>query len=233
MAIGTGQVSLSDIQTEYGGSYPIQLSEYYSKGNAPASGEIQLWADFQGTSADAHTLISSQTASASSSIDFTSGIDSTYDVYELRVVNAHGSVDHAEFGCQFNQSGGSGWNETIQSVFFEYYNREDGGNQALTIRDTMDQANGTALQPLARDVSHDSDSGVNLIMNIFGPSSTTYVTNFYSVSVEMQHQDAYPAYARQSFASGYINTTAAIDEIQFRFSSGNIASGEFYLFGVS
>jgi hypothetical protein len=54
MAIGTGQVSLADIQTEYGGTAPTALSEYYSNGNAPASGEIQIHADFNGTSAVAN-----------------------------------------------------------------------------------------------------------------------------------------------------------------------------------
>jgi hypothetical protein len=61
----SGQISLSDIQTEFGGSNPIALSEYYSKGNAPASGEIQLAADFYGTSASIHTTT------------FTAGIDSS------------------------------------------------------------------------------------------------------------------------------------------------------------
>lgn len=46
----SGAISLSNIQTEFGGTNPISLSEYYSKGNAPASGEIQLAADFYGTS---------------------------------------------------------------------------------------------------------------------------------------------------------------------------------------
>jgi len=46
----SGAISLADIQTEFGGTNPISLSEYYSKGNAPASGEIQLAADFYGTS---------------------------------------------------------------------------------------------------------------------------------------------------------------------------------------
>jgi hypothetical protein len=46
----SGQISLSNIQSEFGGSNPISLSEYYGKGNAPASGEIQLAADFYGTS---------------------------------------------------------------------------------------------------------------------------------------------------------------------------------------
>ena len=51
MAIGTGQVSMQDIATEFGGDAPHALSEYYNKGNAPASGEIQIHADFQGTAA--------------------------------------------------------------------------------------------------------------------------------------------------------------------------------------
>ena len=51
MALGTGQLSLADIAGEYGGSAPHALSEYYDDGNAPGSGEIQLHADFQGTSA--------------------------------------------------------------------------------------------------------------------------------------------------------------------------------------
>ena len=50
MALGTGQLSLGDIAGEYGGSAPHAISEYYSKGNAPSSGEIQIHADFNGTS---------------------------------------------------------------------------------------------------------------------------------------------------------------------------------------
>ena len=40
---------MNDVATEFGGSQPHQLSEYYSTGNAPSSGEIQLAADFYGT----------------------------------------------------------------------------------------------------------------------------------------------------------------------------------------
>ena len=46
----SGQISLSQIAAEFGGSAPHSLSEYYGNGNAPASGEIQLAADFYGTS---------------------------------------------------------------------------------------------------------------------------------------------------------------------------------------
>lgn len=47
---GSGQISLNDIATEFGGSAPHSLSEYHGKGNAPSSGEIQIAADFYGTS---------------------------------------------------------------------------------------------------------------------------------------------------------------------------------------
>ena len=51
MAIPTSKpLSLSTVQTEYGGSNPINMSEYRGDGNAPASGPIDLWADFNGTS---------------------------------------------------------------------------------------------------------------------------------------------------------------------------------------
>lgn len=51
MAIPTSKpLNLSTVQTEYGGSNPISMSEYRGKGNAPTSGAIDLWADFNGTS---------------------------------------------------------------------------------------------------------------------------------------------------------------------------------------
>lgn len=46
---GPNQISMSQIAAEFGGSAPHALSEYYNKGNAPSSGEIQMGADFHGT----------------------------------------------------------------------------------------------------------------------------------------------------------------------------------------
>jgi hypothetical protein len=54
----SGQIKLSEIATEFGGSAPHALSEYYGDGNAPASGEIQLAADFYGTSNAFSTTLS-------------------------------------------------------------------------------------------------------------------------------------------------------------------------------
>jgi len=61
----SGQISLGDIAAEYGGSAPHSLSEYYGDGNAPSSGEIQLAADFYGTSS--FTSLSASGGSVSTS----------------------------------------------------------------------------------------------------------------------------------------------------------------------
>jgi len=47
----SGQIKLSEIATEFGGSAPHSLSEYYGVASGvPASGQIKLGADFYGTS---------------------------------------------------------------------------------------------------------------------------------------------------------------------------------------
>ena len=179
------------------------------------------------------TLISTHIASASATLDITSGIDSTYDSYEFHFVNMHPASNDVEFGFQANTAGASGFNETITSTFFEAYLREDNGNSALTYRDTMDQVQGTAYQPLTRDTSNLNDSSVSGSLTLYAPSSTTYVTHFTSRTHEMQKPAGYAAYSRESYAAGYINVTAAIDEISFKMSSGNIDAGTIKMFGVS
>jgi hypothetical protein len=57
----------------------------------------------------------------SASIEFTSGIDSTYKEYVFYFVNMHPATDGATFQFQGNASGGSRYNETITSTYFNAY----------------------------------------------------------------------------------------------------------------
>jgi hypothetical protein len=43
------------------------------------------------------TLLSTQTASASATISFTSGIDSTYDSYVFKFIDIHPATDNVRF----------------------------------------------------------------------------------------------------------------------------------------
>ena len=97
----------------------------------------------------------------------------------------------------------------------------------------MDQAQGTAYQPLTRDTSNQSDSSLSGSLKLYAPSSTSYVKHFTSRTHEMQKQASYAAYSRESNAAGYVNTTAAIDKISFKFSSGNIDAGQIKMYGIA
>ena len=95
------------------------------------------------------TLISTHTASASASLDITSGIDSTYNEYQFHIVNVHPATNNVNFVFQVNASGQSGFNETITSSAFRTYHHETaggGGGGTLNYDTGQDQSDGTAYQ---------------------------------------------------------------------------------------
>jgi len=173
-------------------------------------------------------LLSSQTASSSSTISFTSGIDSTYGEYIFKFYNIHPSADASEFQFQVNASDGSGYNETITSTVFRAYHNEDDSATSLSYSASSDQAQGTSYQTLMLDLDNDADSAGAGELHLFNPSSTTYVKHFYA---ETQYSyDASLTY--NNFVAGYINTTTAIDDVQFKMASGNIDAGTIKMWGV-
>jgi hypothetical protein len=75
----SGQIKLSEIATEFGGSAPHSLSEYYGAASGvPASGEIQLAADFYGTSNIVLLAAGSMTAGRVSEAKNVQGETATY-----------------------------------------------------------------------------------------------------------------------------------------------------------
>ena len=174
-------------------------------------------------------LISTQTASSSSTISFTSGIDSTYSIYLIKVINAHPATNNKTLQFQVNASGGSGFNETITSTSFRSFHTEDDNYTGLEYQTGADQAQGTSYQNLHGGNSNADDSGACAELYLFNPSSTTFVKHFMGICSLTEQNPA----ADQAYISGYINTTSAIDEISFKYSSGNIDSGTFKLYGIS
>ena len=165
---------------------------------------------------------------AVATVDITSGITSTYDSYEFHCVNMHPATANQTFSFQVNAAGQSGFNETITTTAFQAYHTEDDGYQGLGYHADIDQAQGTAYQILTTDVYNDNDLGASGVLTLYAPSSTTYVKHFTS-----RVQAASSVGSVEKYIAGYINVTAAIDEISFKFASGNIDAGTIKMFGVS
>jgi hypothetical protein len=177
---------------------------------------------------DSLVLLSTQTASSSANISFSSGIDSTYKEYVFKFIDIHPATNNANFSFQVNPVGGSGFNQTITSTAFYVQHTESDSAAEIGYSGDVDQAEGTAYQPVIPYIGNGSDvCGVGKLQ-LFEPSSTTYVKNFIITSCTYDNGDT----CMQYYIAGYINTTSAIDEIDFKFSSGNTDAGTIKMYGV-
>jgi hypothetical protein len=175
------------------------------------------------------TLLQTQTASSSSTIDFTSNIDSTYDSYVFKFINIHPSGDDVVFSFQASTDGGSNYNTTATTTFFRASHNESGSISALGYETSHDEAQTTGIIDVEASIGGDNDQCANGTMQIFNPSSTTFVKHFIYNGISVSSGD----YAVNTYTAGYFNTTSAINAIQFKFNSGNIDSGVIKLYGIS
>lgn len=187
-----------------------------------------------GVPSGAFKLISSQTASSSANISFTSGIDSTYKEYIFTFIDIHPATDSVYFSFQGNAAGGSGFNETMTTTFFYAYVKEAGSSDGTLMYNTGgDQAQATGYQNIALDgTNNDADGNLGGYLHLFNPSSTTFRKHYIS-RMSNANGAGSTTYQCDCFSTGYFNTTSAIDEISFKFHTGNIDAGDICLYGIN
>ena len=172
-------------------------------------------------------FISSQTASGSATLSFTTGIDSTYNEYIFFFDKINPATDNVNFEFQGNVSGQSGYNETMTTTLFRAQHNEADTDAEVGYVGSQDQAQGTAFQLLGGGLGNGADECLVGELHLFNPSSTTYVKNFYS-TINFYHG---ADYTLNAYIAGYFNVTGAITEIQFKMSSGNF-DGTIALYGT-
>ena len=174
-------------------------------------------------------LIQSQTASNTASVSFTSGIDSTYDKYMFVCLNLYAHTNDQSLGFQVSTDGGSAYGVAKTTTFFNAYHYENDSGAGLQYSGaSFSMANGTGIQYITQSQGNDADASASCILHLFAPSSTTYVKHFYARSSSCHQADI----AQDNYQAGYVNSTSAVNAIQFRMGSGNV-SGKFKLYGVS
>ena len=180
-----------------------------------------------GVTGSSLVLLETQTASSSSTISFTSNIDSTYKEYIFKFIDIHPSADAVEFQFNLSTDGGSNYDVTKTTTFFRATHLED-DTSAFAYRTGNDLAQSTAFQMLLDGVGNDDDSSACGTLHLFNPSDTTFVKHFLTRNVLYQYESG----LRDCFMAGYGNTTSAVDAVQFKMSSGNIDSGTIKMYGV-
>jgi hypothetical protein len=172
-------------------------------------------------------LLSTQTANNSATISFTTGLDSTYDAYEFKFIDIHPRTDNASLQFQGSTNGGTSYGITITSSFFIVYHDEADTATSLQYQGTYDLAQSTSYQAILPEVGNGADESGAGSLQLFNPSSTTYVKHFIGRANTYNSGN----FSLEVNVGGYFNTTTAINAIQFQMSSGNF-DGTIKLYGV-
>ena len=174
------------------------------------------------------THISTASASASASIEFTSGIDSTYKEYVFFFNNMHPDTNGIYFSFQGSTNGGSSYGVNITSSAYRVRHYENDSVADLAYNSDFDLAQSTSFNQLIV-IGNQSDESASGYMHLFNPSSTTFVKHFITRMNGYHSSD----FTHDVGVGGYFNTISAINAVQFKMSSGNIDSGQILLFGVN
>ena len=176
----------------------------------------------------AMTLLETQTASSSDTLDFTSDIDSTYDEYVFKFYDLNPGTDASYFTFQGETGTNTDYNETMTTTFFSSWHPEDDSGTNLGYGTGDDQAQGTAFQRITGLVGSGADESGAGVLHIFDPSNTTFVKHFIA---RMQYMDRNNA-STEIYSAGYFNVTTALTRFQFKFHQGNF-DGVIKLYGIS
>ena len=177
-------------------------------------------------------FISRATASSSSTVSITSGIDSTYKEYIFVFNNLHASANQ-RLTWQASTDGGSNYNTACTSTAFGAQHNEAGNFTQLAYSTGQDAAQSTSFIPLATETfAIENDDSYSGFLHFFEPSNTTFVKHF-MLQANQVNTSGDARYVCREMVAGYFNTTSAIDAVQFKMTSGNIDSGTIDLYGVN
>ena len=167
----------------------------------------------------AWVMIATVDASDDASLDIT-GLDSTYDTYEMRFSALIPATDGADAWIRFGDSGGF----DTADYHFSHYRLEDDG--------AANYSNSTSATEIriGLEIGNTAGEGFQGGVTLHRPGdASTYPTITIATS--------YLAFGNQQLAGylGIASRDAAIvlDRVQFLFSSGNVTSGRFTIWGIS
>ena len=174
--------------------------------------------------APAMVFISTQEASSSAAIDFT-GLGDTYDHYELVVSNAKPATDDVVANIRVGTGGGP----TYQSSGYTWAvaGTVGAGPTALTNGSTSDTLIQMASATAANGVGNASGESWSGTIKFNNPEAS----NLFSLYYQAVYNRAADGIVYVVSGAGSYNSVSAVTAIRFLFSSGNIASGRFTLYG--
>ena len=188
---------------------------------------------FEDAAGGAWNLITTPTISSDSTVSFvhgTGGVDfTTYEEYCFRFINIHLS-EYAKFQFNVSIDAGSNYNVAKTSSAISLYHKEDNsGTPAMTYSTALDLANTTSAQHLMQNLGAENDEAGSGYLHLFGLADTTFKKHYMSKCSLAEASD----YQEGNDVWGFVNTTSAVDAIQFSSTAGTLDTGKIKLYGIS
>ena len=168
-------------------------------------------------------LIQSQAASTSATIDFTTGLDSTYDLYKVDLANVLPSDDGTNLNLRVSQSS----TFLVGATDYQWVlNRQD----AATPNPSSGAQGSTGANVIIINVSTGNavGEGVNSTLYFSEPDVVALKRFWWHVVLT----ESSPVLANITGAGALILNSTAIDGLRFFFNSGTILSGTLALYGL-
>jgi hypothetical protein len=169
----------------------------------------------------AMTLISTATASSSSSINFT-GLTSAYKNYVVIVTNCVPATNNAALYFRTSTNNGSSYDAGASDYYSSGTNFSNTTWNYLAAVDAQGYINSSGQENVA------ANGGTSFTLTLVNPSAANRI-QWYATGFEYGTSEV-GAFTRGGFR---LATTGAVNAIRFLYNSGNIASGTFKLYGIS
>ena len=180
--------------------------------------------------ADMVLLATTDVDSAVSAVSFDGYFSSTYKNYKLIVSNTIGATNGAYLKIRYRRSNADVTASNYDTVM-THSDSATTSNQAARVFAAFEN-NGSSAQTFTHNeaLSNNTAYPINMVWDIFSPLDTD------NYKVMMMH-----GYARNSSSNNHVITqtmtiledaTTALSGLSFFFSSGNIAKGNFKLYGI-
>ena len=168
-------------------------------------------------------LIQKQSIVTQASVDFTTGIDSTYDNYLIKGSKVAMATDNTNLWALISTDGGSTFKSGGSDYRYAIQAKPDNGaaaNTGATAAQMLLTQNTLGLGNLATELQ-------NFDLNFYGPSEASPTSIFFTGALTGDSAEM----IENTMAGRYVTATA-VNGIQVLPSSGNI-SGEFALYGFN
>jgi hypothetical protein len=162
-------------------------------------------------------LLATQTASSDATIDFISAITSTYDTYAV-IYNGVTVGANASLYLRTSTDNGSSFDGGASDYYYRYVTNSGSVSGASTAAAQI--ALTTVIGPAA------GESG-NGIIYIHDPLNSSLVTTF-----TYQSTMTFTTACTSLTGSGTRQAVADVDALRFLLNTGNIQTGDFYLYGL-